>query len=289
VSYTRLAGEWAELLGRRASFRDVLSPYGGILEAWAGWTGGIAPLAWSAEACRAVWERGAPLLAEAPPEVPREALEELLGPTLDFLAAVGDEPEALRRFAAAWDGGELSPRLLLPVQGRLGSPAVQSAVGLSQEALGFLVYGSLRPILEVYLARCREHVGGQAWDLGLCPLCGAPPGFGDIGDDGKRRLVCHVCGGSWGFSRLTCPYCGSRNPQDAVRLQAEEAEEGYVVAACQGCRGYLKEIDRRARWNAVSPLLEDWSTPHLDLVARRAEYWRAVPTLLDLQREPEPD
>ena len=44
----------------------------------------------------------------------------------------------------------------------------------------------------------------------------------------------------------------------------------------------MKEIDRRQRWNARSPLVEDWGSPHLDLVARRAGYRRAVPTLLEI-------
>jgi formate dehydrogenase formation protein len=270
-----LVAEWADLLRRRSAFGESLQPYGAILEGWGRWDADIVPLDWDAERCRAVWARGEPILAAAPPDIPREALEELLASTLEALAAVGDEAEGLRRFAEGWDDGSIAPEALLPTRGRLGSVTLQQDTGLSQESLGFLVYASLRPVLERYLAGCRAH------------LSGGPPAFGDIGEDGKRQLVCHACGASWPFSRLTCPYCGSRDPRDAVRLQAEESEEGYIVAACHGCRGYLKELDRRSRWNAGSALVEDWGSPHLDLVAQRSEYWRATPTLLDVGRKPE--
>lgn len=46
--------------------------------------------------------------------------------------------------------------------------------------------------------------------------------------------------------------------------------------------GYLKELDRRVRWNAGSALIEDWSSPHLDLTAHRTGYWRPIPTLVEV-------
>ena len=283
MSYATLRNEWGDLLARRPDFREPLAPYGPILDAWAGWPGtSVPPLGWDAEACEDRWRRGVPLLAEASPAIPREALEDLLAPVLESLAAVGEEPAALQRFAEAWDRGEVAASALFPGKGRLASLALQTETGLSQESLGFLASAGLRPLLEDYFAGCRPHVAGGSWDLGVCPLCGAPPGFGDIAEDGKRQLVCHVCGTRWPFSRLACPYCGSRDAREAIRLQAEDRDEGYVIAACEGCRGYLKELDRRLRFNAGSALVEDWGSPHLDLVARRKEYWRAVPTLIQL-------
>jgi formate dehydrogenase maturation protein FdhE len=66
-----------------------------------------------------------------------------------------------------------------------------------------------------------------------------------------------------------------------IRLVPETLEEeGYAVTACKGCGGYLKELDRRVRWNGASALVEDWGSPHLDLAARRAGYWRPVPVLV---------
>jgi len=284
VSYATLRNEWADLLVRRPEFREPLAPYGTIFEAWAGWLGAsIPPFGGNAEACRQRWAQGVPLLPDAPPAIPREAMEDLLAPVLEVLAAVGQEVEALQRFAEAWDQGAVDPSALFPGRGRLASIALQTETGLSQECLGFLAYASLRPVLEDYFTGCRPYVAVSDWDLGVCPLCGAPPAFADIAESGKRLLACHFCAAQWAFSRTTCPYCGSRDPREAVRLQAEAKEEGYIIAACTACNGYVKELDRRARFNAGSTLVEDWGSPHLDVMAHRKEYWRAVPTLIQLQ------
>src|SRR5438093_865204 len=66
------------------------------------------------------------------------------------------------------------------------------------------------------------------------------------------------------------------------RLQAEGEDAGYVIAGCRACHAYVKELDRRERWNGGPPLLEDWGSPHLDVVARREGLVKPLPALLDL-------
>ena len=279
-----LLTDWEALLERRPAFRDVLAPYESILRAWVVWTGASgtrpAPLQWTAEDCRERWRRGIPLAAEAPPLLEATAIEPLAEPTLEALAVAGADPAALQRFAEAWDRGDVGPDALFPERGRLGAPSVLERTGLGPEAVGFLAVGCLRPPLEGYFALCRPHLGGRGWDLGVCPCCGAPPAFADLLEDGQRRLACHLCGAGWTFSRLRCPHCGSQRPEDAVRLLAEDREEGYAISACRACRGYVKELDRRLRWNAGPALVEDWGSPHLDWVAHREGYWRGLPLLL---------
>ena len=251
-----------------------------MFQAWAEWQGDRpAPLRWSAEACRACWSKGVPLLAQASPSIAPDSLESLLGSALEVLAQFEED---VREFAGAWDHGEIGPSALFPERGRIASIAVQERSQLSQNALAFLAVVGLRPVLAAYFAECRGHVQDSEWDLGICPCCGAPPGFADLLEDGRRQLSCHVCGTGWTFARLACPFCGTRAAADFVRLVAEDAEEGYAVGACRACRGYVKELDRRVRWNAGCGLVEDWGTPHLDLIAHRQEFWRPIPTLIQL-------
>jgi hypothetical protein len=47
----------------------------------------------------------------------------------------------------------------------------------------------------------------------------------------------------------------------------------------------LKGVDRRQRWNAGPPLVEDWGSPHLDVYAAREGYWRSTPSLAHLVTE----
>jgi Protein involved in formate dehydrogenase formation len=283
-----LLGDWADLIQRRPAFRETLDPLGQILTAWAEWTyDRPAPLRWSAEACRDRWSQGQPLIAAAPPEIPRESVEGLLGLALDLLAGFGED---VGPFAEAWDRGEIGPAALFPERGRIGSVEVQACSHLSQDALAFLALAGLRPALAAYFGPCRERVANSAWDQGICPCCGAPPGFADLLEDGRRQLACHLCTASWTFARLVCPLCGNRTPGDFLRLLAEDADEGYAIGACRSCRGYIKELDRRLRWNAGAPLVEDWGSPHLDLIAQRQELWRPIPTLIQLAppRKPPP-
>jgi hypothetical protein len=279
--------EWSDLLRRRPSFRETLAPFGRVVAAWesepAGW---LTPLDCTAESAAASWSTGTPLLAQAPPSIPVDRLEPLLGPALDLI----DPIEDARGFTEAWDRGEILPADLLPAAGRAGQVKrqvdLQERCRLTQPALTFLALAGLRPALRRYFEQCRPLIDPRLWDRGQCPCCGSPPGFADLLEDGRRQLACHMCDARWTFARLVCPFCDNRTPADFVRLIAEEADEGYAIAACRACRGYIKELDRRARWNAGSAIVEDWGSPHLDLIAHRQQYWRPIPTLIQLAVSP---
>lgn len=278
-----LREEWSDLLGRRRDFVDTLALYTDVFEAWARWTVSRSiALDWSGARCAASWERATPLMAEAPPSLEPGEIEDVVGAGMDALARVRGDAGGLRRFAQAWDRGEISLRDLFPAKGRLGSETLESMTALGAEATGFLASTSLRPILDAYFSAVRPHLGDGLWERGVCPFCGASPGFSDVIEDGRRRLACHLCGGLWIASRTRCPYCGADSALDLMRLEPEEREEGYAIAACRRCKGYLKELDRRVRRNGSSALVEDWGSPHFDLVAKRAGYWRGIPSLIDV-------
>lgn|SRR5574337_253288 len=268
-----LRAEWEDLLSRRPSLLPTLAFFEPIVAAWERFDSSrISPLTWSSEECRARWMHGADILAEAPLPFDRQSLDPLLDPVLSAVAGLGEESAvAIERLAEAWDDGRLGVRSLLTgVEG----------LAVSTDVLSFVAYLVLRPPLETYLSTAGQAFKDEYWDSGHCPLCGAAPAWADIRDDGKRRLCCARCGGTWTIGRLRCPFCENRDAKTLTRLAAEGAEEGYLIEACDVCRGYLKGVDRRVRWNAASPLVEDWGTPHLDLIARRREYWRATPSLV---------
>jgi hypothetical protein len=287
--YTGLRAEWQEMLTRRRAMGDALALWTSVLDGWRSWDdAGVTPSTWSAEECRERWERGVPLLAEAAPAVAPVSLEELLGPLMERLAAAGpDDALALGRFAAAWDAGTIGPASLFPTSGKDAAAVLQEETGLPAHLAGFLAHAGLRPALETFFSRVRTLLEG-AWGRGFCPWCGGQPAYGDLLEDGRRRLSCHLCGGAWTAARLRCPFCQAWQSGDMVRLVAEGTEEGYFVEACLSCRGYLKGVDRRERWNAASPLVEDWASPHLDYYAAREGYWRGTPSLAQLL-PPDPD
>src|SRR5260370_10885335 len=97
-AFSGLMADWEALLARRPALGEPLRFWTAILEGWAGWKppASLVPLAWSADECRARWERGVSLLAEARPVIPAAAAEELLVPVMERLAAHG--PQAAEAF-----------------------------------------------------------------------------------------------------------------------------------------------------------------------------------------------
>src|SRR5260370_28291227 len=81
VSDLDLSEAWADLLTRRAAFAESLGIYGEVLDGWAALTPSVTPLDPRAVDNRALWERGVPLIAEPPPSLAVERLQELLRPT----------------------------------------------------------------------------------------------------------------------------------------------------------------------------------------------------------------
>jgi len=280
--YAPLVEEWREMLSRRRAMGDALSLWTPVLEGWRDWDDrGVGSLGWTGEECGQRWARGVPLLVDAGPTLAPESLEDLLGPLMERLA-VGSSAtaEALARFAAGWDEGTIGPPALFPTYGK-GAAALEDELGLPQHLVSFLAHAGLRPALEIWFSRVRA-LPASGWEGGFCPWCGGMPSYGDLMEDGRRRLSCHLCGGAWPAARLRCPFCQARQSSDMVRLVAEGAEEGYFVEACLACRGYLKGLDRRERWNGASPLVEDWASPHLDYYAAREGYRRVTPSLAQL-------
>ena len=277
---------WSDLLRRRPAFRESLALCGAIVDMWADWTSQRPhALDWSEAECRARWERGVPLLVDAPRPGGPDEIETLLASVMELLAPIdASRAEALQRLAEAWDRGAVGLTAFLPAKGRLGDSSAERESGLAPEWVGVLGYAALRPVLETYFSSCREHATDGVWILGICPFCGAPPGFSDLVEAGQRRLACHLCGGAWGFARLRCPFCGAEGGKPMLRLDPGEGEEGYAIVVCTDCRAYLKELDRRTRWNGGPPLVEDWGSPHFDLVAQRQGYWRATPVPIQLAR-----
>ncbi len=286
--YSSVTAEWEAVRERRPALREALGFWSAILDGWVGWkVGSPEPLGWTEDECRRRWEEGRSLLADARPALDREAVEDLLGPVMERLSADSRQAaEALERLAVAWDGGEIGPDALLPRPEQDPVAFVQERFGIPSRLGAFLAPAALRPGLETWFERTRALPDG-VWMRGSCPWCGGFAFYGDLGEDGRRRLSCQLCGGTWIAPRLRCPFCDTWESKDLVRLLAEDADEGYFIEACRACRGYVKGVDRRQRWNAASPLVEDWASPHLDLYAAREGYWRPTPCLVHLMETTE--
>jgi len=133
----------------------------------------------------------------------------------------------------------------------------------------------LRPVVTAFDA-CRDE---DRWLRRYCPTCGSLPSMAQLvgADPGRKRLLsCGCCGTRWQFKRTACPFCES----DAQRLASVtiEGEPGLRIDHCESCSGYLKTYNGQGN---ETLWLSDWSSLHLDLIARDRGLKKLAPSLYE--------
>ena len=144
--------------------------------------------------------------------------------------------------------------------------------------LGWTTLAShLRPLLDAF-AQWRDD---EKWLRSYCPACGSPPCMAHLSgtESGRRRLLCcALCGTRWCYRRTGCPFCENSDDRQLAVLTAE-GEHGLRIDTCQSCGGYLKTY---AGNGSEDFFLADWSSIHLDFLARDHGLKRIAASLYDL-------
>jgi FdhE protein len=138
---------------------------------------------------------------------------------------------------------------------------------------------SLRPLVRAFSAWKDD----EKWLRRYCPCCGSLPAMAQlVGDDpGRMRLLtCGRCATQWRYARTMCPFCES-DQQKQVTI-AIEGEGGLRLDHCESCKGYVKTY---AGQGDEAVLLADWTSLHLDFVARDRGLKRLAASLYELEME----
>ncbi len=144
--------------------------------------------------------------------------------------------------------------------------------GFDKKILGFIVYNSLKPSLELFsrmvaaIPKCERF-----WTRGCCPVCGSMPGLSMFGENGKRSLSCGFCSHEWDSKRMFCPYCENTD-HEALHYYDIDGEEEYRVDLCDKCKSFIKTIDLRKTSRPIYLPLEVHSTPYIDQRFREMGY-----------------
>jgi FdhE protein len=121
----------------------------------------------------------------------------------------------------------------------------------------------------------------ERWLRSYCPTCGSRPSMAQLvgTDPGRLRLLsCARCKTRWRYRRTGCPFCENQNNHRLTVLSVE-GEGGLRIDYCEGCRGYLKTYDGEGSENV---LLADWTSIHLDVIARDRGLKRLAASLYSL-------
>lgn len=135
----------------------------------------------------------------------------------------------------------------------------------------------LRPLVDAF-SSWREE---ERWLRGYCPTCGSPPAMGQlIGfDPGRLRLLfCGCCSTRWRYRRIGCPFCEKGNDHRLATLMIE-GESHLRIDHCDSCRAYLKTYVGEG---SESLWLADWTSLHLDIIARDHGLKRLANSLYEL-------
>lgn len=281
----RAQRRWADILGERPDLQPAVDLQRRLiartldalerLEA-----GSDTLLTFPAPYVAAKLARGVPALRgeTIPPAV--ETLGPLLGAFTDDIADAG-AGDAATHIRQALDQGKIEPSSWLAAS--LGRDRDRVLRGANQMALapdllwliGELAVAPLAHLLARSVLSSTDGDGGRfpGWDRGLCPACGSWPALAER-QAGLRRLRCSFCGTGWRISTDGCIYCP---PTEGTQFELREpsAERpGRRLACCDGCGGYLKDLELTEPLDFPLASIEDLATSDLDAAAMEAGYGR---------------
>jgi len=135
----------------------------------------------------------------------------------------------------------------------------------------------LRPVVEAF-SDWRDE---ERWLRPYCPTCGALAAMAQLvgTDPGRLRfLSCGCCRSRWRYRRTGCPFCQSADDH-RLAVVAVEGESGLRIDYCDACNGYVKTYEGQG---SESLLLADWTSLHLDVLARDRGLMRYAESLYQL-------
>ncbi|NLZ27640.1 MAG: formate dehydrogenase accessory protein FdhE [Firmicutes bacterium] len=144
---------------------------------------------------------------------------------------------------------------------------------VSEGFLLFLVWSAFSHVLEPLKEKVSVLLEEDPWLRGYCPVCGQLPAMAHLvkTEKGRERdLVCGCCRMHWRYKRMGCPYCGNED-QGTLEIIGLDEEPDLRIDICKECEGYLKTYIGEGRELVA---LTDWSTLHLDLVAKKQGFKR---------------
>jgi FdhE protein len=242
----------------------------------------------SGEAASEALVNGQTLFAHSAPDVPiaaySDAVERIARYTSEMAGLPAEQAEVLRNtdFSVALSEERLAGAVHSPeafvaeVAGDLGA---HPSGPLTPATLAFVLISALVPFLTSPSEAALKVLGAfdrRSWGHGRCPVCGAAASMGRVGEStalkgAERVLWCGVCHAEWGYERIRCVRCGTRNP-DMLRYSHLENDPAHRVHLCDECHGYAKFVFVNDLRKPLSMVVEDAVTMPLDEVAAQKDY-----------------
>lgn len=243
----------------------------------------------TADDARDALATGQHLFLVSPPQVPADDYRSAVGRVAGYVAESGVLDESQTASLAGTDlSSVIDEAAVATALTDFDSFVAQASAALADDGakaapsaatVGFILHAALVPFLTEASADAVAALGEFDWSIwssGHCPVCGAAAALGRMGESTKlkgsgRSLWCSQCHAEWGFERLRCARCGSRD-QEKLRYTFEEGDPAHRLHLCDQCHGYLKvsffdDLDK-----PLSMLVEETASVTLDAIARDQGY-----------------
>lgn len=158
---------------------------------------------------------------------------------------------------------------------------LQAGLGENDGLFRYLLWAALSRDLKPLVAAFARWRDEERWLRNYCPMCGEAPAMAQLvgKDPGRMRMLfCGCCGTRWRYRRTGCPFC-ERKDDHRLSVLGVEGEGGLRIDYCDGCHGYLKTYDGEG---GEAVLLADWTSLHLDLLARDRGLKRLAASLYEV-------
>lgn len=266
----------AAIINMRPAYENILDYYLRIfiLQEESGKTVNVERIEIGEDALRVKLDAGMPLIELPDFRIDMKASESLF---VELGKIGGNETLAsgFEKMSAAMSDGRLNgEELFSAILGEYRDyfASLGESLGIDPAIPRFAAYNSVKPSIALCAERLAEHLKNEGPEYsGHCPVCGSLPCLSLLADEGRRKLVCGFCDHEWPVRRLFCPYCRNTEQKELGYIYSEE-EPHYRIDTCGKCRKYLKAADLRNFPYSFHTGLEQASTLHLDMIARKEGY-----------------
>ena len=205
--------------------------------------------------------------------------EDLKQITLDMAAAVKEGMptlgDGLDRFCELIRNDKIVPADYFNAHGDGENKTVQQwgkDLKVTPSNASFVMSLVSRVVLEQRAEEIEKALGSFDWEKGYCPVCGDFPSIALIEEEGgKRFLHCSSCGCDWRYTRVICPYCEHKAPQemDYYYIENKTQESAFI---CDKCKKYLVTLYRAGHLLARDMDVSAIALVHLDMIMQDKGY-----------------
>lgn len=156
------------------------------------------------------------------------------------------------------------------IQGSLAKFFIEDALPddipeAQRDAAGIIIRAAVTGYLKRLLER-NKNLLPENWNEGKCAFCSTYPRIA-FDSETSRTMFCPLCGYSWEFPRIKCPFCNNTDFHTLGYFETDGIAHVRVYF-CRECSCYIKAVDTH-EYRAFDAETENVLSLEMDLLAKQ--------------------